>query len=756
MYSLQRYKKFKKNLHYIGFIIIFARQFNFLLLIMNKTRFLFSFLFLTILFGFLFPTTVFAQYDDFFRDKKNENRDVISPATWTITNQGIGQSAPLEGGLLVLMAAGAGYAALRRKRKNNSQNISLILAFVMLLGLTQCKKKIEPISNNTYNSVYITLNVGDGSKVNVTPGFEDPETHEIYAKVTFETGDRIYVGNNGKYCGYLDYTSTGENTGYFSGTITPTSADDTDYLHFYFMGNKTPLDVTDLTVMTPDNNTETFSVNITDQTVKYPVISYARSTNLYNSGVTTYSARLLNYCAIMKFTTSDKPMTNPVTISGMCNKVTVNFAANKGATIGDPYSYAKMSDIDEGDITLHAETNTERWAILLPQTGIWSVSASAEGCYSMTTISLPGTVVANGYYTNKGNGYTINLVQLIDGAFSINKDNNTQVFFAPGNLQCTTSDEPDGSGFYDWSSAAYTWSFKEHQYDIDNKNSDDVGENCKKVRTISHFNWATSGWDNTANDAKATNFQPYATDFTDYAADPTNRYHYGPTRKGTATGQNTTDTVNITGTNYDWGKYCSYTGTSPYKITNGGEYSWRLLTVSEQSYILGPNTNPKPGHNCRRTSTVNGVPNARFIKACLTDASNGTDLGLYGLIIFPDTYIHPDPEKAPLPTKINDPNSTFTDNNYTIAQWTEMEKAKAVFLPAAGCRWGQISSGITYYKIQDINKHCYYWSSSDDISNPSTNAKNCRIGLNDFVSNSSTSRCRANSVRLVRIATTSK
>lgn len=137
----------------------------------------------------------------------------------------------------------------------------------------------------------------------------------------------------------------------------------------------------------------------------------------------------------------------------------------------------------------------------------------------------------------------------------------------------------------------------------------------------------------------------------------------------------------------------------------------------------------------------------------MTDASNGEGLGLYGLIIFPDTYIHPSSDLAPLPPKINDPNSTFTDNNYTIAQWTAMETAKAVFLLAAGCRWDQISSGVKCYKIQDINKHCYYWSSSDDASHASTHAKNCRIGLTDFVSSSYTQRVRGNCVRLVRIAT---
>lgn len=734
--------------------------------------------FLTAFFAIFLVFSLNAQSDNFFRGCYDlyEDRDgeININDNGYIGNWGIGQTVPLGSGLMVLLGAGAGYAIARRKR-----NTTLLFAAIMLLGLTQCKKRIETISNTTAESVYITLNLGDDSKVQVELEFTDPDTGEKYAKVKFEQGDRIYVGNNGKYCGYLDYTSTGENTGYFTGTVAPESED--DYLHFYFMGNKTPIIVTDVKnssnnivgysveEITPGvNSTTTFSVNVTDQTVKYPVISYARSTKLYTSGVTTYRAMLQNYCSIMKFTTngSGLSMDNPVTISGMFNKVTVNFAANNGATTGNPYSYAKMGITDEGDITLHAETATERWAIVLPNSDRPTSGASAQGCYSLTNLTIP-RIERNMYYAS-GKVETwiplpvvINLSKLIDGAFSINNGNSennippTQVFFASGNLQCTTSAQLNANGEYDWSSAAYTWSFKTHQYDIDNSNAFDVGENCKKVRTISHFNWATSGWDNTTNDAKAANFQPYATNYTDYTADLTNRYHYGPTRKGTATGSGSTDTVSLQGNykKYDWGVYCSYTGASPYKITNGGEYSWRLLTVSEQSFILGPNTNPRPGGNCRRSSTVNGVPNARFIKACLTDASNGEGQGLYGLIIFPDTYIHPSSDLAPLPQKINDPNSAFTDNNYTIAQWTEMEKAKAVFLPAAGCRWTNPEASIIAYKIQDINKHCYYWSSSDDISNPSTHAKNMRIGTSDFVSNSYTQRVRGNCVRLVRIAT---
>ena len=147
----------------------------------------------------------------------------------------------------------------------------LAAALVLTLGLAQCKKEQTP-TNNATEGVFITLNVGggastsstaDGSRVIVDPdGHQDPD----YATVDFEAGDVIYVGNNGSYCGYLEYDG---QTNQFAGSVNPTS--EADYLHFYFMGNK-------------GGNDEPTSVCITDQTSKYPVISYAHSTALYNAG----------------------------------------------------------------------------------------------------------------------------------------------------------------------------------------------------------------------------------------------------------------------------------------------------------------------------------------------------------------------------------------------------------------------------------------------------------------------------------------
>ena len=718
---IAKIQKIQKNLHCIGFIIIFARQFNFLLLIMNKTRFLFSFLFLTILFGFLFPTTVFAQYDDFFRDKKNENRDVISPATWTITNQGIGQSAPLEGGLLVLMAAGAGYAALRRKRKNNSQNISLILAFVMLLGLTQCKKKIETVSNNTYNSVYITLNVGDGSKASVITSFEDPETGETYAKVTFDENDTIYVGNNGAYCGCLIYDGS-----QFSGTITPTSDDYTDYLHFYFMGNKVP------SAKPVANSTTTFSVNITDQTSKYPVISYGRSTNLYSSAQTSYQTTLLNKCAIVKFniTNDNIPAGNAVSISGMNNIVTVDFTTNIGGTNVNPYTYDMYG---EGDIKLHPEGENgahERWAILLPQAAVSAAEASGPGSFTMQSFAVPAINV-NDY---KPNGIDITLYVPTPGAFCINKNGN-QVVFAPGNLQCTRTGET-------WA-AGYTWSFMPNQTDFSpTSNTNGVGSDCENFSTISHFGWGTSGYHDT-NDDYNVYYQPYSTTKT-IVNETYNVRGYGPSMNMTY--------VNLTdgSANYDWGVYHDiYNPVTDHTDVAG---TWRTPASSDITFILGPNVTDTPVYygnkpNTRRSATVNGVPNARFAKAFLF----GT---IHGLIIFPDGYVHPDGVSGP--DYINDMTTAaaWEANQYSSSDWNAMQTAGAVFLPAAGCRETYDSGEVGIHSVSK-SIQCWYWTSTYAKDDPER-AKNLRVAADNMYTNSGTNRFRGCSVRLVRDIPTSK
>jgi len=288
--------------------------------------------------------------DDFFR----VNDDFVGTRTvtyWTavdgISNNGIGQSeAPVGSGLLILTAVGAGYAISRRKR-NFKNGATLLLAFALLFGMTQCKKNVETITPMS-NTVHITLNVDEGSRANVTPG-------DDYATVTFEQGDVIYVGYDNACIGSLTYDAGNQK---FGGDVAfvPKAADDQP-LHFYFLGNKTPT-ITETTK---------YTVDIIDQTSEYPVISYNHSNEVYE-GEGEYTATLFNYCSIMKFTTNDIAALNSsvLCITGMKNTVTVNFNGN-GIEYGSK---------DGGLIKMPTSGNNERWAIVLPQNAL---DAGASG-----------------------------------------------------------------------------------------------------------------------------------------------------------------------------------------------------------------------------------------------------------------------------------------------------------------------------------------------------------------------------------------
>ena len=96
---------------------------------------------------------------------------------------------------------------------------------------------------------------------------------------------------------------------------------------------------------------------------------------------------------------------------------------------------------------------------------------------------------------------------------------------------------------------------------------------------------------------------------------------------------------------------------------------WRTLTSDEWTYLF----------KTRSASTVNGTENGRYAKAMVNNVR--------GIILFPDTYTHPDGVTAP--TGVNDTGNTgWNGNSYTVEDWTKMETAGCVFLPAAGYRNG--------------------------------------------------------------------
>lgn len=391
---------------------------------------------------FMLPSSLNAQKNDMFF--RIENEDIYNDRVgegFNITNYGVGEPVPVGSGLLILALTGAGYAVARRNRKGSrlvSKSGTLLLAFALLLGMTQCKKNVEQIAQNNgsdIEGVYITLNVNDGSKVIVEP---EGTSHPDWATVNFEDNDKIYVGNNGQYCGYLTYSTS---TGVFGGYINPTS--EADYLHLYFLGNKAG----DL-----NEGDTSCTFDIIDQTVKYPIVSYARTKSLYISGKTDYEARLQNYCSIVKFVTS-YPTTKTLSITGMNNQVTVDFGANIATTSASPFTYSKTDET--GEIKLHAEgtEGTVKWAIILPQDEAVAAKATAKGLRSTKTFSIPA-LPENTYYTNNGDG-----IRIILGLPGVYQTTGHQIVFAPGNVQ--------------YHPANNKWRFAEHQYDrvgADNQN----------------------------------------------------------------------------------------------------------------------------------------------------------------------------------------------------------------------------------------------------------------------------------------------
>ena len=141
---------------------------------------------------------------------------------------------------------------------------------------------------------------------------------------------------------------------------------------------------------------------------------------------------------------------------------------------------------------------------------------------------------------------------------------------------------------------------------------------------------------------------------------------------GWGTGNNPT----LASTTY--GDYSTFVDWGSNAIINGGNavHQWRTLTTSEWSYLLNSRTNAS---SKRGTGNINGV---------------------HGLIILPDSWTLP----SGCPQFNPGFASGWSRNSYTLAQWAQMESAGAVFLPAAGYRYGT--------DVLNVGNDGDYWSST--------------------------------------------
>ena len=159
---------------------------------------------------------------------------------------------------------------------------------------------------------------------------------------------------------------------------------------------------------------------------------------------------------------------------------------------------------------------------------------------------------------------------------------------------------------------------------------------------------------------------------------------------------------------------------------------WRTLSMDEWNYVLYTRTS---------SSTVFGTANARFAKATIqTDVGNGVK----GLILFPDGVNIQSSEVTSTGIVNRGEEEWTTQCNST--QWTAIAAKGCVFLPAAGCRYGN--------QVQDVQgvsetPSGRYWSSTVNSSSEEGYVYTL-LFHNNTVYMHSYYRYRGDAVRLVR------
>ena len=207
-----------------------------------------------------------------------------------------------------------------------------------------------------------------------------------------------------------------------------------------------------------------------------------------------------------------------------------------------------------------------------------------------------------------------------------------------------------GNMQYIGSAATPYWKFADHQWDCLG-DGPQASESSEVDRDL--FCWGTSGYDH-----GALCYQPWCT--LNGSAGKTCYYAYGvPT-------YNLYDSTGMA----DWGYNA---------IVNGGNVTntWRTPTREEWVYLLISRTTPS------------GV---RYAFATVADVK--------GVIIVPDNWS----ASTYALNSVNQNNVSFTVNTISATEWTVLEDAGAVFLPAAGYRNGT--------SVSMVGSVGYYWTSS--------------------------------------------
>ena len=313
--------------------------------------------------------------------------------------------------------------------------------------------------------------------------------------------------------------------------------------------------------------------------------------------------------------------------------------------------------------------------------------------FSGKTITLTATVGADTYIYTKpnvtidnGSYYTLS-AEAVKQASAANRGFSVsatqKVIFAPGNLQYNAA--LGSHQCADGTTKQGTWRFAEHQWDMVGmgygQTSTGFPYYCEIGGTVTDgdnrqasssyngwidlFGWGTSGWE-----SGAVCYQPWSTSLTN------SDYYPGGSYTNSLTGAYA---------NADWGVY--------NEISEDAPGTWRTLTSDEWEYLF---------HGRANYAGLFGL---------------GTVNGVQGTIILPDNWESVKPSGLTFTPSTsnglswqgdyyrNSNGTNYSDNTYTLEQWEKkMETAGAVFLPAAGGRYGMT--------VLDAGSGGNYWSST--------------------------------------------
>lgn len=427
----------------------------------------------------MLPMSLLAQKSDgFFRSNNNDDvyndRDastLINGGGFTnnpMNQQDPNSPAPLGSGLLIMVAAGAGYAVAHRK-KAVRKGAALLMAGVLMLGLAQCRKKdVATVVDNTANLVPMTLTT-DGAKTSFDDGV-----------ISWVSDDKLNVVAGGKCIGTLTYDGS-EFTGYVN--LDDFSESDETTFYFYYVGNQTI-----------GSGETSFTMSMSGQTgAKANLGDFHVSKGLQyviiNKEGMNVSATMRSYTSVAYFNVSGF---NEYGETGenlymygdnIYEQLTINFSDNSITPEHDGYYISAGTSADKANAYyMFIPTSADG------QTEVNHVVNFVNKRTSATTTFKYG-IVSNGWYCDGGFNEPIAVTGAsydagtLRGEFTIN-GSGKKVRFSQGNLQAIKN--------VSWPNCI--WSFKDNQYDMDAEGS--VGDNYANRDYVSHMGYGTSGYNN--------------------------------------------------------------------------------------------------------------------------------------------------------------------------------------------------------------------------------------------------------------------